>query len=644
MNVHRFLNKAFFSEIKYNLKKVRIEFSLLLIVNTLFSLGLLLFIMINRGFSNYLPSEFPKIDVTAIIQTLSFSIVLYCVIGFFLVMRLFHYLHNDKSLDLYHTIPISRNQLMASRFIAISIILAGATFIQTLLLIIFQAIMASSNLSFHLGSVVLCLISSYITALAVISIFIFCAICSSGISTYILYSVSLNIFFPFAFILLLRMVQQTVAGFYINDSIAGYFIPAANIGLIASGKGNPGLQIICMLIIIFAMLWITGLVYKSSERENLESHFSVRLQIRFTQLWVQIFCIAFFSFLMELLLLGGYSQLKIFRENPIYSVLIALPVSLILTLIIEAFSKRKRQFKRAMIQWTIVMAFAVIFGYALQTGLFNSENYVPDIEEIEHVTFSDNCDNGDSRNQTALAFESLFEEIFNNRFSAKDLIDEPKTVELYSPESIEAVLQLHKESLEFFHKPSTRDLNTTYTITYYLKSGKKVSRTLQYSNNTLDIKDESRVPTFIHFDYKSENVLIGCYRQVLLLNEYLEKSNPLFVKDTEDLLSIYIYPDNVTVTDKEFLQDIVAALREDLRRDKSLAKSNSIQTEKNIQLCFRNEGCSLDLNSLDASDFRALLTFYNMGNGENALFDYYTFNIPVSYTSTLLMLSKLDYT
>lgn len=655
MNTKQFFNKAFKTELKTSLKRLKPAFGLLVLCNSIFTIVYLWIVSSGRGFKDPTMSWLPYVDITEIVTVLAASVVLYCVFGFFIVMDFFHYLHNKLDLDLYHAVPISRKQLLVSKFTAISAVLAGSTIAQILLLVISKTILSTFHITFNFGQVLLCLLSALVTAIAVISVFVLCAVSTQRMFNYIVYSVALTVLLPFAFILLVRLPQQTIAGFYISESIVGYFIPAGNLGLVASGKGNHLIQLLSMSIVSVVVLWVSAAIYKRTVREDMYHSRFEKLPIRLTQIGVNLFGVAFISFLMEMILLGGSLGVKFFREAPILAIVILAPFSIMVNIFLEFILTKKRNFKAVVFQWIIVLGLTCGAMLALQGGVFGEEGYVPKLAEVESVTFTDNEYSGKSKSKTALAYEKLDKQVKHYGSYFIDSPQQKQGVELNLPESIESVIKLHNESLSFFHGEKTRAFGPTYSVTYNLKNGKKVKRTLQYSTSVTRTADEDAK---FSYDYKAENRLTECYRQVTNQKEYLEKSELVFDDRSNDLVGMYDYSDrsdDAIITDKKFIKLFLETYKKDYNNDKiksfkeELSGKNSFSNNsigaqsKSFNIWYKKSDLSIDLTALDKQKITLLPSLYSFGNGNNQLLEGSTITVPNSYKETLALLSKYGY-
>ena len=472
-----------------------------------------------------------------------------------LATMLYSYMHQKRSVDLFHAAPVGRTPMLLGKLVfgvtllAIPLVL---NFGITAVVAVFYQLDPGQYLPYLLRTFAWVLFMS-VASFAFATVM---AVCSGTTFDMVISTVVINITYPLLIVLSLVTAQRILPGMPLNISLGSAsttalapfvaaFIPVLPEN--AFGElGTPGIGFLLWWIFLTAAL-IVGAVYlyKNRKSECAESHFAFPLPkifIRFIATGAAGLAFAL-VFLMAL-------------DDSDFSFFIGLLTgSLAAHIVAEAvYGRGFKGLKKSFAYYGVFLAaFAVFYGI-LATGFFGYDTRIPAAPEVESVEFN----TGGLLNDHSVYYNfdgfSIMDEDYDQVAYVKSALKEP--------DSIAKAVAYHKGMTECYRaagypyriKPGS---GPQTSLVYHLKNGRIVERKYFYSDLAQELTDDSLK------NRQSELTLA-----LVNTGEYRTSGNALYYLEPQFVKSITFYRNNsaentVIVPDREATAELIDALRTD---------------------------------------------------------------------------------
>ena len=441
--------------------KKNIGMTVLLTVLLFLSLPLMLLFQISRIKQDNSMTEAQRAAMLAQVcpsfvdsEILFLGVTLMLIFSIVFCVRLFGYLQNKRSVDLFHSFPVGRIPMLLGRWCVGMTALALPVLVNFLiirLVLLFAGVPPMVGRMSLFGAMMWLLL---MTAGA----FTFCsflAVCSGSMMDTVLSVLGINAGFPICLLLCIRLAEITLPGInydWFEDMAPATLLapfPAAYLPFTQSAVDLPAWFLPWWICFTIALLVGACMLYRRRRSETAEdlSAFPIpKTAVRFL-----------------ITACAGVGFGMILMNNGTAGFFIGvLAGSVVAHVIVEALYARGFSMLKKSFAWYAVFAgcFLVFYG-VLTTGCFGYDTRIPDASEVESVAV---CMNSEQR-----------------QFITAD----GKGVQLYpvlkQPESIRSVLQIHKQLSGWYREncyPYTphSSAGTDLTFDYRLKNGRTLRR------------------------------------------------------------------------------------------------------------------------------------------------------------------------
>ncbi len=476
------------------------------------------------------------------------------VLIFVLVLSasLFGYLHQKRSVDLFHSLPLGRTPMLLGRFLAeLTSIFAPMLVNYAIISIVGACYGIDAKYSFF--TVADSMLWLMLMSTAAVAFTVFMAVCTGTTLDMIISILGINVAYPLLIFATCTFASLLLPGLAVNLSLnstvltalspfAAAILPFVN-RMNRSGPDTFNIEkmgngfLIWWVILTLVMIAASVFLYKKRKSECAESNFAFpipKIVIRFIVTAVSGIGIGLL-FEMATSAAGSFN----------FFIGVAAG-SLAAHIVVEAvYSRGFKQMKRSFAWYGIfVAAFLVLYG-VLATGFFGYDMRLPNAEDVESITVN-------VPNQYYSSDDKIYSE--NYRQTVATL-----TPVLKDKKNISQTLELHKEFLSANRSaayPYTmqRDNGSLLTLDYHLKNGSVLKRS--YSDSYSADRTEE-----IKGSFAAMSNGIG------KMEEYIGTRDILFYLDPKNLKSIDINTgknDSITVApDETVKEELLAALKED---------------------------------------------------------------------------------
>lgn len=476
------------------------------------------------------------IPLAAVSLLLLFSVVL-CV-------RLFGYMQNRRSEDLFHALPVGRVPMLLGRWCAGMVALAlpalGNFGVLALIALAYRIPLFAGGM--YLGTALCWLL---LMAAAAFTFLTFLSVCSGSVMDTILSALGVNVGFPAAVFLSQSLIRYTLPGAYdadrFNFAVLSLLAPFPAAYLPHVGE-EPVWFLPWWICATAALLAGACLLYRRRRSESAEDRFAFaapKIVIRF----LLTACGGLGLGLAGMFMTGNIAMF----------LLLAAAGSLMAHTVVEAvYSRGFRGMKRSL-RWYAIFAvcFAAFYG-VLATGCFGFDTRVPDPSEVESISIDATGFSSSGGSQVYRADHDT------GLISGPPIPLEPV---LKKPESIRAVLQFHRELVakyraEKYPYVPQQGYWGVFTLRYRLKNGSTLTRSFLDSSGFSEWMQEKEKP-------------------LLEMEEYRENNDMVFFLQPDDLLSVTVYSNNGNKGSEYLLGDgalrgeLLDALRSEYDADRS---------------------------------------------------------------------------
>lgn len=449
------------------------------------------------------------------------------------------YLHNRRSVDFFHALPIPRETLFLSRFTAGMIFtLVPILFCQVLNLIayfIFPVKIASIAILFSSFFLEILVISA-----AVFAIFSICFLVAVSCSTVIEqlgYSAALTIIGPVIVLMWFSVCNEALFGYVASEKVVQYLSPIGLILTTSSGKISMAgiISLIVWIIIGVGMLMLGLRIYKKRQSETAEQLGRVTILSRL----VKVFAGTLGTFFITVLFSGLFHD----REWVyIAGALIGAPLGYI---IVEAITASGfSTVKKALPMIGLTTGVMLMAGSYLSFSGFGYEYYIPKTESINEAIL-------DSAGSSMPSWNRYLEEdilkttsynqsgYLTNKISARS-----NSITLRTPEAIDKVRALHESIV--YNREDPFQFGTSLEVNYKTKPFGNTARF--YPMNKLQVKE---------------------FTTLIIDPELVQATHPAFSVIPEHIQSVSISdklgkPMKVPPLDQSQIQQLLEAMRSDL--------------------------------------------------------------------------------
>jgi ABC-2 type transport system permease protein len=427
----------------------------------------------------------------------------------------FSYLHQKRSVDLFHSLPVGRVPLLLGRYCAaLTTLFVPILFNFAVVSIVGFSYGIAAQFSFTAVAVQMLWIMLMITAALTFSVFM--AICTGTSFDMVISILGINVAYPLLVYVSGAFASNLLPGLRIELNLQSTVLTAlspfaaAFFPLIGSDR-NPGIPytngtflgwwIALTLILLAASI----MLYKKRKSECAESSFAFPIP----KIVIRLIITAVAG-------IGFGMVLQSVTSVPWNFFLGLITGSLAAHIVVEAvYSRGFQQMKRSFAWYGIfAAAFLVLYG-VLATGFFGFDTRLPSADQVESISISAS---NNSRESTIYDDE-------HNRIIGKI------TPTLKDQTNIVKVLELHKSLVNDNRKksfPYAMNGNdySSFTLTYHLKNGGVVKRSYPYS------------------DYRTnepKSNIKEMAAQITQMKEYRETASILFYLEPEYVKSIDLY-------------------------------------------------------------------------------------------------------
>jgi hypothetical protein len=464
----------------------------------------------------------------------------------------FSYLHQKRSVDLFHALPVGRVPMLLGRYCA------GLT---TLFVPILFNFAVASIIGFCYGieaqysftSVAIQMLWLMLMTVAALTFSVFMAVCTGTTFDMVISILGINVAYPLLILVSSTFASQLLPGLNMNFSqnytvltalspFVAAFIPFINSR--DSGNGSQSMNTIysgfLVWWIVLTLILLAGavLLYRKRKSECAESNFAFpipKVVIRF-----MITAVAGLGF--GLILQATTTNLSSFFIGLVAG-------SLAAHIVVEAvYSRGFQQIRRSFVHYGIfAAAFLVLYG-VLATGCFGYDTRLPSADQVESISISAPGQYSNATNYT------IYDDETNRAIAQISPVLKDKA-------NIGKVLDLHKALVTDNRKTSFPYSMYSFdysrlTLTYHLKNGRVMERSYPYNQS------DNKVSKF----QDSLNEMTG---QVAQMKEYCETASILFYLEPEYLEAVNIYTGKnqskelAVMPDTNTKRELLEALKQD---------------------------------------------------------------------------------
>lgn len=417
-------------------------------------------------------------------EILYFGVTLMLIFSIVFCVRLFWYLQNKRSVDLFHSLPVGRVPMLLGRWCVGMTALALPVLVNFLIL---RLVLLSAGVPPMAERMSLFGAMMWLLLMAA-GAFTFCtflAVCSGSMMDTVLSVLGINAGFPICLLICVQLAEITLPG--INYDWFEYLAPATLLAPFPAAY-LPFAQRVLDLPAWFLPWWIcftivllvgSCVLYRRRRSEAAEdlSAFPIPKTI--------------VRFLVTACAGVGFGMI-LMNNGTVGFFIGVLAGSAVAHVIVEALYARGFSMLKKSIVWYAVFAgcFLVFYG-VLTTGCFGYDTRIPDASEVESVAV---CLHNEQR-----------------QFITAD----GKGTELYPvlkrPESIRSVLQIHKELTGWYREnsypytPQGPAAGADLTLEYHLKNGRTLMRSYYASERSIGEVNKGRQEVTDLLEYKQGN-------------------------------------------------------------------------------------------------------------------------------------------
>ena len=486
------------------------------------------------------------------------------------------YMHSRKAVDVYHSLPVTRPQLLLTNLAAAFTIVMAPTAVNYLLMGVTAAITSGRGAVFDPLGILAEFAGWAVYVLAVLAVVAFVAVLVGTIFDNLIFSMELLAAPAFTVFTVLCVFSLMLAGFTMNN--VNYYVVASISpislwvvrmampwSLAAAGErvsddfaqavSITNLGVVIWLVLAAVLIAAACLLYRRRPTETAEQSTSRGPLALVGKALFMLLCGPIGSTLLCTILN---------LTSPLAYLTWTVVLAAVAYVVAEAVLLRGfRGFQRGLVSGGVLLVIAVAFGAVILTGGFGYQDRVPALEEVESVSIdyrgryhlpmadaSTKTPNqmSEEERQAAIADGTYYPYYY-------DLVN---TVTLIQPESIQAVEEIHQMILrQQGGGRDTWDVNSStgserygyvgLQITYHLQGGGVLRR--QYSGIPGDA--------------------IEALARLENLEEFKTETHPIFTAQAADFSSVTIQgiTGEAAITDSTQIARLIDALAADYREE-----------------------------------------------------------------------------
>ncbi len=487
------------------------------------------------------------------IKALTSFLVTPLVLLFVLVISvsLFSYLHQKRSVDLFHSLPVGRSSMLLGRLCAAMTVLFAPVLLNYAIVSII-GVCYGIDAKYTFFSLAVSMLWLMLMSTAALAFSIFMAICTGTTFDMVISILGITVAYPLFIFASCTFASLLLPGLSISLSLnstvltafapfAAAFLPFADRNFAeesAAGglTGSGGWFLAWWIVLTLIMIIGSVLLYKKRKSECAESNFAFpipKIMIRFIVTAV-----------------AGLGMGLLFQEassSPSTFFIGIVAGSLAAHIVVEAvYSRGFKQMKRSFAWYGIFVALFIVSYGILATGFFGYDTRLPNADEVESISVT--LPNGYSSYSNDLILNNQYQSIA----TVAPLLKE-KT-------NVSKVLELHKDLISTNRKAaypySIQKLqgSADTKIEYHLKNGFVLKRSYSLS-------DSYNGPKEVQDSY---NNLLS---QINKMEEYIKTSSILFYIEPEQIknidLNIGKEESSTFVLDEAANKELLEALKQD---------------------------------------------------------------------------------
>ena len=480
------------------------------------------------------------------------ALLLGIALCFILCAFLFGYLHQKRSVDLMHAMPVRRVPMLLGKYFAGLVILWLPVIVCVLLDFLTAMLMGAASVPNFPGFLTQTLLPFFAWDIVMIGVclafFMFFAVCCGTLLDTMISVVAINVFYPMLLGLLWSNAADQIPGFPVRSVGSGGVLDILmQIGSpLFAGAATPMIKGMSLLMLAVGIVLVIAscLLYRRRKSECAESSFAFPLPK---------YIICFVATAASALLAG---QVFLSVNNTTANYFAGLIIGSVLAHIISE-AIYSRGFKGLKKSFKAYGVFAVVFliGYvSIVTGFYGYDTRIPQASEVESVdvyiptgyisqgysdTFSFNIQevemDSDGRGYTSVRSLRTMEHTLRDPESIE------KTIAFH-----QAVVDQYRETLYPYLRPQSRYYKDI-TLTYHMKDGSEFRRIFS-----------SRIYKELVGDTPAEQRLLDLFN----LLEYRTSGNYLYYVEPDCFTEIYVeLPDTETIDTSLVVGEYGAAAR-----------------------------------------------------------------------------------
>lgn len=453
------------------------------------------------------------------------------LLALIIAVILYRYMHQKRSVDLFHSLPIGRIPLLSAQYLTgictILIPLLISFGVTMLLIPIFQLELDSAII----GDIAAKFGWAAFLAIAAFTFSTLMAVCSGTTFDMVISTVVINISYPITVFLVTTMITCILPGLSglspsalvltaFSPFIAAFIPYTWNLfgGSVSTSFFDINF-IAWWIALTLVMLAASLFLYYKRKSECAESHYAFAIPKNIIRFIATAACGLGLGFILNLV--AGTGTI-LFLVGVLFG-------SIAAHLIAEAiYSRGFSQFKKSLIPYAV---FLVIFGVGftgLSTGWFGTDTYIPDAEDVQSVEISDGrsyynyedtgfCWPANLAHGENAIYNPLQQKIgeLNTAMTERDLIDAARSYH-------SSIIQMYRTQFPYTMHFST---GSAYQITYHMKDGHVVTRSYYYPIDS--------------------EITVGPFAETLTdPSDYIRQQSILFYIEPSDILDVNVYDDN----------------------------------------------------------------------------------------------------
>lgn len=433
------------------------------------------------------------------------------IIGLIVSIRAFSYLHSKRQTDLVGALPVSRRTMFFSRLFSASVISGVPLLIVFLILQLCYDGWRLSDYSIFYFDSPITFLKPFLVLIANIAMFGVLSICCGKTSEKIISFAGINIAVPMTIYALTILPATMVMGYTVTIEPAVLLMLSPSFAFIY-------FKTVYWVIFILACLVLSFFLIKSRKAESAQSHFAYKFPLVAIKVLVSFSAGAATGFMLVMMTSSASSNL----DYPLFWIGMLIGSFLAHLIIQLIFNHGVKGFLKGLIPYGAMLLCFAVFFVILNTGFLGYESYVPNVDDIQSVSFTGNNPiyvDGVNILENEVTDKRIIKEAAEAHRQALKNIDIFKASPMFTRSRINYLYTNEVYSNSYI----LEEYPTNFFITYTLKDGRKVSRV--YSS---------------YYDYYDNNHSEFDNIPFLNTDDYKKNISPVFICDEKYLLTVDI--------------------------------------------------------------------------------------------------------